>query len=355
MKHSTPVIKKGQPDDSFKIKPVPKPTGEYPYRFLLSDVLPDMADDKLVFHMAGDTGSVRRHESQQGVIDGMITQYQADARPAFLFHLGDIVYHYGEESQYQQQFFKPFEHYPAPILAIAGNHDSDINPDNATYESLDAFTKVFCTTASQPIAFAGGSARKSMKQPNVYWTLNTPLATIIGMHSNVPKFGYVDDEQKAWLINELKAADSSKLLIICVHHAPYSADINHGASLYMIALLEEAYQTAGVRPNIVFSGHVHNYQRFNKTYADGVITPYIVAGAGGFDELHDVADMDDDRFTPHSPLFAGVTLQNYCGDRHGFLKIALTRENSGIKLAGEYYATGITAPADSFSLFKENF
>jgi calcineurin-like phosphoesterase family protein len=353
MKYATPVIKKNQPDDSYKYRPVPKPKGGYPYRLLLSDVMPEVSEDELIFHMAGDTGSVRRHERQQGVIDAMVSQYQAAGRPAFLYHLGDIVYHYGEESQYQQQFFKPFENYPAPIFAIAGNHDSDVNPDSAaTYQSLDAFAKVFCTGAPQIIAFSGNSTRKSMVQPHIYWTLNTPLATIIGMHSNVPKYGIVDADQHAWLVNELRAADTNKMLILCVHHALYSADINHGASLYMIALLEEAYREAGIRPDAVFSGHVHNYQRFSKSYADGTQTPYIVAGAGGFDELHSVADTSDQMFTPHSPLFDGVALENYCDDQHGFLKITLTRQNGGVKLAGEYYATGRAEAVDSFTVFK---
>jgi hypothetical protein len=43
----------------------------------------------------------------------------------------------------------------------------------------------------------------AMTQPNVYWTLATPYATIIGLYTNVPVGGYVDDKQKAWLIKEL--------------------------------------------------------------------------------------------------------------------------------------------------------
>jgi predicted phosphodiesterase len=358
MKYATPVIKKDQPDDSFKFRPLPQPVGLYPYHLNLSSIILTDSPDKLIFHMVGDTGSVRKPEAQQGVIDEMAAQFNEDERPSFLYHLGDIVYHYGEAGQYAAQFFKPYQEYPAPIFAIAGNHDSDVNPDGEPYQSLDAFTKVFCDTEPRVIAFSGNSRRKSMVQPNIYWTLNTPVATIIGLHSNVPKYGIITPEQRAWFLEELRAADTTKMLIICVHHAPFTADTNHGSSLYMIDFLESAYQQAGVKPDIVFSGHVHNYQRFGKQYPDGKTVPYIVAGSGGFDELHSIADSNDPRFTADSPLFDHVRLESYCDTKHGFLKIAITKANGVLKLTGEYYAVSsenITHAAlfDSFTISKD--
>ena len=148
--------------------------------------------------MVGDTGSLRSPDFQKNVVGQMVRQYQHTGdHPQFLYHLGDVVYNHGEASQYQRQFFDPYKHYPAPIFAIAGNHDSDVNPDAAPYNSLEPFMTVFCDTSPHTVAFSGGSERKSMVQPNVYWTLNTPLANIIGMHSNVPKFGIVTEEQRA--------------------------------------------------------------------------------------------------------------------------------------------------------------
>ena len=35
-----------------------------------------------------------------------------------------------------------------------------------------------------------------MTQPNVFWTLNTPLVTIIGMYSNYREGGQVSDTQR---------------------------------------------------------------------------------------------------------------------------------------------------------------
>lgn len=344
MRYKTPVLKKDQPDDSYKFRTLPGPSGDYPYHLSIKAVMPDISERKMIFHMVGDTGSMRSPDFQKKVVGQMVKQYEHAAskedQPQFLYHLGDVVYNHGEASQFQRQFFDPYKLYPGPIFAIAGNHDSDVNPDVFPYNSLDAFMKVFCDTTRRPVAFSGGSERMSMIQPNVYWTLNTPLANIIGMHSNVPKFGIVTEEQQNWLKEELKAADQErpgKALILCIHHAPYSADVNHGSSMPMIKLLEAAFEETGVRPDIVFSGHVHNYQRLKRNYPEGKPVCFIVAGGGGYDELHAVASLEDERFTNDDPLFANVALESYCDDRHGFLKVTLERTDKGLTLTGNYY------------------
>jgi len=346
MRYKTPVLKKDQPDDSYKFRPLPGPNGKYPYHLLLKDVIPSISDNKITFHMVGDTGSVRSADFQKKVAGEMIKQcneaVSKEDQPQFLYHLGDIVYNHGEATQYQRQFFDPYKSYPGAIFAIPGNHDSDVNPDAATpYDTLEPFITVFCDTAPHTVAFSGGSERKSMVQPNVYWTLKTTLANIIGMSSNVPKFGIVTDEQKDWLKEELKAANverPGKALIICIHHAPYTADINHGSSIPMITLLESVFEETGIRPDIVFSGHVHNYQHLIRRYPEGRAIHYIVAGGGGYDELHPIASTNDNRFTNDYPNFNNVELLSYCDDKHGFLKVTLERTARGLNLTGDYYA-----------------
>jgi len=340
--YKTPVIKKDQPDDNYKYQPAPSPSGQYPYHLSLQEIIPEVNTGQTVFHMLGDTGSIINPEFQHLVASEMAKQYDTseENKPQFLFHLGDVVYTFGEADRYHTQFFEPYQKYPAPIFAIAGNHDSDVNPNASPYKSLDAFKAVFCDTEPRKVSFGGNVSRKSMVQPNIYWTLKTPLANMIGLHSNVPKYGIITPEQQSWFKEELKAAaleKGEKFLILCLHHAPYSADVNHGASIPMITLLEEIFVETGVRPDIVFSGHVHNYQRFSKQYPDGATVPFIVAGAGGYDELHPVASTDDARFRNDSRLFDGVSLEKYCDDRHGFLKIAITKNSNGLTLNGQYY------------------
>lgn len=360
-KYDRPIIKLHQPDDTYKKLPLPSPSGAYPYH-LDAEKFAHLPQDKFSFTMVGDTGGVRYPEGQRKVAAKMsrdIAESPEGEKPAFIYHLGDVVYHFGEAEEYARQFFKPYEAYPGPVFAIAGNHDSDVNPANPVpYNSLDAFAAVFCAPVSAEVSFSGGSARKSMVQPNVYWTLQTPLANIIGLHSNVPKYGYISDEQRAWFVEELKAAakeQPAKLILVCVHHAPFTADFNHGSSRPMITLLESAYEEAGVLPDAVFSGHVHNYQRFNKTYPGGKTVPYIVCGAGGFDELHSLVYEGDPMYTDNHPLIKGVQLQNYCDAKHGFLKLTLEKKDGVAALHGEYFSLNDDGSADGLGQCEDDF
>jgi len=348
---NSPVFKLNQPDDSDKFLSLPTPSGQYPYRVDLRTLIEPCSEDLLVMHMVGDTGSVRNTDFQKVVVSKMIRQFGAneEENPMFLYHLGDVVYNFGEACEYPRQFFEAYSAYPAPIFAIAGNHDSDVNPQSSEpYTSLQAFCSVFCDTESRDISFCQDYKRLSSTQPNVYWTLETPVVTIIGLHSNVPKYGVITDEQKEWFIGELKHAARlpDKAIFVCLHHAPYSADINHGSSLPMITFLEGAFTESGVIPDMVFSGHVHNYQRFIKTYECKEVS-FIVAGAGGYDELHPIADPEDQAYTDQSPLFGNVRLQNYCFSQHGFLKLAIAREKDGLKVTGKYYTIPHHMPGDS--------
>ncbi len=362
--YSTPVLKKNQPDDSFKFQPLPLPSGAFPYHLDIASVMNGNHGQKIIFHMVGDTGSLRNPGFTAAVAGAMAKQCSSSLdSPTFLYHLGDIVYNHGEEAEYDRQFFIPYQQYPNPIFAIAGNHDSDVNLLSAKpYKSLDPFVKVFCTTGSKPVGFSLVKNRNSMPQPNVYWVLDTPLATIIGLHTNVPKFGIVMQDQRDWFEKELISAAAlhpQKLLVICMHHSPYSADINHGSSLQMIAFLEEAFIKTGVYPDIVFGGHVHSYQRFVKKYTDGVATTYVVAGAGGYDELHATARLDDPMFTNDNALLNNVGLINYCDDKHGFLKITLGQTDNGVQLTGNYFSIAKdnpdhAMPADEFTVMAQN-
>jgi predicted phosphodiesterase len=46
-----------------------------------------------------------------------------------LYHLGDVVYSFGEAAYYYDQFYDPFRNYPAPIFAVPGNHDGMVAPN----------------------------------------------------------------------------------------------------------------------------------------------------------------------------------------------------------------------------------
>src|SRR5262249_9085070 len=149
-------------------------------------------------------------EPQKLVADHMEGDFQTPdktARPSFLYILGDIVYFFGAASEYNAQFYDPYRSYPAPIFAIPGNHDGDIdytqpNPP----ESLAAYMENFC--ADKPVIgrAAADVNRDTMTQPGAYWTLDTPFVRFIGIYSNVPEGGAVVPPQTQWVASELRAA-----------------------------------------------------------------------------------------------------------------------------------------------------
>src|SRR5208283_2645746 len=120
--------------------PFPAPRGLPEPRLTLAQVFgPDgdalakqiESSGRLVFHAVGDTGSVKGPENQDLVADKMAADFDdevAENRPQFFFHLGDVIYNFGERQYYYDQFYEPYRDYPAPILAIAGNHDGMVAP-----------------------------------------------------------------------------------------------------------------------------------------------------------------------------------------------------------------------------------
>jgi hypothetical protein len=123
----------------------------------------------------------------------------------------------------------------------------------------------------------------------------------------------------------------------------------------MQRFLASAFNEANVRPDVVFSGHVHNYQRFSKYYSDGEVLPFIVSGAGGFAELHKIAMLNDPAFPDTSSLLDDVVLENYCDTTHGFLKVTVSKTGGRITINGGYYTIPPEGNSDSSASLFDSF
>ncbi len=332
--------------------PLPAPTGPAPYRLTLESVLPPdrmqqiTTAGRLIFHTTGDTGGIKNGNPQTIVAMHMVNDLQT-SNAAFFYHLGDVVYYNGETADYYDQFYDPYLHYDAPILAIPGNHDGDELPGGDP--SLAAFVNNFCSQTPRITPEAGDAQRHAMTQPNVYWALQAPYLTIIGLYTNVPEGGQLDNDQVAWFQSELQAAPADKALIVAMHHPIYSYDTYHSGSVYMSNILDNAISASGRVPDMVLSGHVHNYQRFTRQFTDAGgqqrAIPYIVAGAGGYYNLHYVQSVNGNIIAPgHTVQDAGtdVKLETYCDNRHGFLRL----EVSADKITGTYFT--VPRPQESW-------
>jgi hypothetical protein len=299
------------------VQPVPAPR-EDPPRMDLADVVgeellkPIVAAKKISFHAVGDTGAAKVNRSQKmstaiaheaGVADLMSKDVATggEGAPAFFFHLGDIVYNFGEGQYYYDQFYEPFRDYDRPIFAIAGNHDGMVfgpSPDTPSAASLTAFLRNFCAAEPGPAEDAGGLMRSTMNQPGVYFTLDAPFVSIIGLYTNVldgpgvlssqkGHYKTVGDEQLAFLQKELERLKPERealerAVIVACHHPPASVS-EHAGSEGLETDLDAAFEGAGLFPDAVLSGHAHLYQRYTRKHGKREI-PYVVAGAGGFSE-----------------------------------------------------------------------
>jgi hypothetical protein len=333
---------------------LPAPTGAAPYHLNLKDVISDadyqaiVGKKKLTFHLNGDMGGINYSVPQELVAKGMEADFEpahdASANPAFLYILGDCVYFNGQVEEYYRQFYQPYEFYDGPIFAVPGNHDGENLPNQQT---LDGFVRNFCAAAPVKLPEARDSHRTAMVQPNVFWTLLTPLANIVGLYSNVPEGGEIRSPQTEWLINELKTLPKDVPLLVALHHPIYSADDHHSGSSYMKDALEHAAGQAGRHPDMVLAGHVHDFQRLTRNHADGTQTPYIVAGADGYHNLHHIMKVDGEHMIP--PVVfkdkdgEAVTLERYSDDHHGFLRMEITDQ----RIAGSYYV--VPRPQEPFS------
>jgi hypothetical protein len=308
--------------------------------------------NKMVFHSVGDTGGINGTETQESVAKEMEQQIQqkepgVDGTPAFFYHLGDVVYYNGISTEYPHQFYEPYQYYPANIFAIAGNHDGDTHTQGKdpidTEPSLKGFQDNFCDSTRRHAS----PYRDSMTQPYVYWTLDTPLATIVGLYSNID--GSLDPADKGpqeqWLTQQLKDASKDKCLIVAVHHSPYSLDQTHGGYSKILQSLDNAIDGSSRLPDMVLSGHVHNYQRFSRKIGDREI-PYIVAGAGGYAHnlkaMHQMQNSGRQFTLPYQTTHSDLTLVKFDQTDPGFLKITATAS----ELTADYYIVPFEGPAD---------
>jgi hypothetical protein len=289
---------------------------------------------QIVFHSVGDTGNVKGPASQSLVADKMVSDFneaQTEDVPCFLYQLGDLVYYFGESAYYYDQFYEPYREYPAPIFAIAGNHDGIVYASDPE-PTLDAFLRNFCSETPLPATDAGGLQRTTMSQPGVYFTLEAPFVRVLGLYSNVLEDPGVISDQKgtnkvldgrqvAFLtaaLQRVKAEKFTGAVIIAVHHPPFSGGTAHGGSPLMLADIDSACTAAGVWPHAVFSGHAHNYQRFTRK-VDGMEIPFVVAGCGGH------APLSSMRTTYRTPyvIDSELTLESYDYKDFGYLRVVV--------------------------------
>jgi Calcineurin-like phosphoesterase len=304
--------KRGKPDDLYKLEDAMGTHGPDMVKGILKT-------GQIIFHAAGDTGAsnAQKYKNEIRVADQLTNDCQISdpkKRPMFFYHLGDVVYNFGEAQYYYDQFYEPFRNYPGPIFGIPGNHDSFVVP-YAAEPPLDVFTRNFCAESPNITPEAASLHRTAMTQPGIYYTLDAPFVRIIGLFSNsledpgvISSGAQLKDENWKWekvpdfqieylrdQLQRIKDEDYKGAVLLAMHHPPFSYSPppegsgtggNHSSSSHMLREIDMICKEVGVYPHAFLSGHAHNYQRYTRTVQfekgkDAYDVPFIVCGDGG--------------------------------------------------------------------------
>ncbi|HEV2424022.1 MAG TPA: metallophosphoesterase [Terriglobia bacterium] len=358
-------------------EPIPAPWKSPPVMSLdevldASDVEAIQNSGSIVFHAAGDTGGVKEPSRQFAVADALSADLAAKTwqtgLPAFFFNLGDVVYYFGQEKYYYDQFYDPYRNYNAPIFAIPGNHDGVLYSGEAVPYSLQPFYSNFCAQTPTHPTVAGGVSRTTMTQPGVYFTLDAPFVKIIGLYSNtsegatqgVISGGAAGTAQLTFLEQQLANAVTERshgdvrALIIAIHHPPFTGSSQHVPSPAMLQDIDNACTQAGILPDVVLSGHAHLYERYTRVVQNRQI-PFVVAGTGGYFN-HSKFSTGFGGAKPAPPVTGTdakgnpLTLEAYNDTQWGFLRLTA----SAASLTCQFFALpaggGAAAVQDSVTL-----
>jgi hypothetical protein len=251
-------------------------------------------DDKVVFTAEGrapkGSGSAYRFvafgDCGAGTPEQKLVAHQAYlAQPDFIMITGDIVYSRGRISEYRDKFWTVYNAdaasplLGAPLLrstlfvAAPGNHDiatRDLEkyPDGLAYflywdqpknGPAENGAGALCPPLTGPaaniqafLAAAGGTyprmANFSFEYANAHWLI---------LDSN-PYVDWNNRELRAWVERDLVSAQNATWRFVAFHHPGFNSAKTHFEAQQMRRLAE--ILEAG-KVDVVFSGHVHNYQR----------------------------------------------------------------------------------------------
>ncbi len=119
-------------------------------------------------------------------------------------------------------------------------------------------------------------------------------------------------------------------------------------------MLFDSFAATKRYPNLILSGHVHNYQRFTKVTQGpngSLQIPCIVAGAGGYINLGNLHTVNG--APPKAPLLLtnGLTLAGYDQTNFGFLRLEVTKR----QIAGTYFSAPFVSGGTPAAKVGDNF
>jgi predicted phosphodiesterase len=262
------------------------PAGEkFTYRVLM--------DGKSVFTSTAQAPKTKT-QPQHFVVIGDIGAETADqkklalqmhlAKPDFVAVPGDIVYEYGQISEYKKRFWPIYNAETAdtagapllrsiPFIAAVGNHDSDTRDLDAKPDALayylyfsqphngllgkegGAILPVLKGSEENKQAFLKAAGSNYPQMTNYSFDYGNAHWTVIDANTYMD---WTDAGILDWVAKDLENSKEAKWHFVMFHHPGFNSSREHFEQQHM-RLLAPIFEKGGV--DIVFNGHVHNYQR----------------------------------------------------------------------------------------------
>ena len=245
--------------------------------FTSSAKAPKSAGQAYRFIASGDMGAGTKEAKE-------VAHAILHANPDFVAIAGDIVYDYGLASDYTKKFWPIYnadetgtEGAPLlrslPFVAAMGNHDADTRDLDKYHDALayylfwdqplngpvgqeaGAFVPELKGSPENRKAFTDAAGIRYPRMSNFSFNYGNAHWTILDADTYVD---WTDSTLKAWVEKDLADAKDATWRFVMYHHPGFNSSREHFEQQQM-RLLSPIFEKGNV--DIVFNGHVHNYQR----------------------------------------------------------------------------------------------
>ena len=283
-----------------------KPGGSFQYRVLKGgDVVftseghgPKTGDQPIRYVVFGDIGAGTDEQKP-------LAKRAFESKPDLVVVTGDIVYEYGLISEYEEKFWSVYNADDTtgkgapllrsiPFVAAPGNHDTethdfDKHPDALAYylfwsqplngplgQEGGPFVPALTGAAKNVKAFRDAAGESYPRMTNFSFDSGNAHWTIIDSN---PYVDYTDSALKEWVAKDLADAKDATWRFVAFHHPGFNSSREHFEQQHM-RLLAPIFEAGHV--DVVFNGHVHNYQRtFPMTFVPDKQGTLMVGGRDG--------------------------------------------------------------------------
>ncbi|MEO5581912.1 MAG: metallophosphoesterase [Saprospiraceae bacterium] len=204
--------------------------------------------------------------------------------PDFVAIAGDIVYDSGLISEYKTRFWPMYNSEKVnmhglplmqsiPFFAALGNHDTythnlNLQPDALAYFHFwdhplngpegnegGPIVSELTANAKNRAAFLEGAGNRYPRMANYSFNYGNAHWTVLDANVYVD---WTDDKLRDWLRKDLASAQDATWRFVLYHHPAISSSHTHYEDQQM-RVVSTLFDSGKV--DIVFNGHVHNYQR----------------------------------------------------------------------------------------------